>query len=116
MSVAMTSIDAHNAIGLRGRKTANDQVFDVVADLCRRGVRDLTNREIGDAFNERYNRFVSDGWISARVTELVAAERLVRPEGITRKSSHKPYPGEDESRRKEVLVVTVPYKQARLLA
>lgn len=116
MSVAMTSVDAHNAIGLRGRKTANDQVFDVVATLCRRGVRDLTNREIGDAFNEAHDRYVSDGWISARVNELLAAKRLVRPEGVTRKSSHKAYPGEDVSRRKEVLVVTVPYTQARLIA
>ena len=69
---------ALSAIGLLGMKTRADDVLLVIATACRVGVEDLTGREIQALYERRYGRRIESGTISARVSELLAARRILR--------------------------------------
>lgn len=69
---------ALSAIGLLGMKTRADDVLLVIATACRAGVDDLTGREIQTLYERRYGRRIESGTISARVSELLAARRILR--------------------------------------
>ena len=69
---------ALSAIGLLGMKTRADDVLLVIATACRAGVEDLTGREIQALYERRYGRRIESGTISARVSELLAARRILR--------------------------------------
>lgn len=69
---------ALQAIGLLGMKTRADDVLLVIATACRAGVDDLTGREIQTLYERRYGRRIESGTISARVSELLAARRILR--------------------------------------
>lgn len=69
---------ALSAMGLLGMKTRADDVLLVIATACRAGVDDLTGREIQTLYERRYGRRIESGTISARVSELLAARRILR--------------------------------------
>ncbi len=64
-------------MGLLGLKKGADDVYLVVALSCRAGVADLTRREIRELAEKRFERRIDDSWISARVNELVTAQRVI---------------------------------------
>lgn len=106
-NVAETSLQAHSQIGMRKRKGQLDVIFDIVLGACRNGAADMSLREISAAFHRLHGKPIDVGTVSGRVTQLVAAERLVRVEGSERLCTLS---------GKTVHPVTVPAKQARLLA
>lgn len=65
-------------MGLLGLKTRADDVLLVIATACRAGVDDLTGREIQALYEQRYGRRIESGTISARVSELLTAQRILR--------------------------------------
>jgi hypothetical protein len=65
-------------MGLIGLKSRADDIFLIVATACRAGVDDLTGREIQTLYERRYGRRIESGTISARVSELLAARRILR--------------------------------------
>ena len=69
---------ALQAIGLLGMKTRADDIYLVIATACKAGVEDLTGREIQALYERRYGRRIESGTISARVSELLAAQRILR--------------------------------------
>lgn len=69
---------ALQSIGLLGMKTRADDVLLVIATACKAGVEDLTGREIQALYERRYGRRIESGTISARVSELLAARRILR--------------------------------------
>lgn len=69
---------ALSAMGLLGMKTRADDVLLVIATACRAGVDDLTGREIQTLYERRYGRRIESGTISARVSELLTAQRILR--------------------------------------
>lgn len=64
-------------MGLIGLKTVADDVYLVIAAACRTGAIDLTRREVQALFEQRFERRIDASSISARVNELVAAERVL---------------------------------------
>lgn len=64
-------------MGLLGLKKGADDVYLVIALACRAGVADLTRREIRELAEKRFERRIDDSWISARVNELVTAQRVL---------------------------------------
>lgn len=69
---------ALQGMGLLGLKTRADDVLLVIATACRAGVDDLTGREIQALYERRYGRRIESGTISARVSELLLAQRILR--------------------------------------
>jgi hypothetical protein len=65
-------------MGLIGLKSRADDIFLIVATACKAGVDDLTGREIQTLYERRYGRRIESGTISARVSELLAARRILR--------------------------------------
>jgi hypothetical protein len=65
-------------MGLIGLKSRADDIFLVIATACRAGTEDLTGREIQALYERRYGRRIESGTISARVSELLAARRILR--------------------------------------
>lgn len=63
-------------MGLLGLKTSADDVYLVIAAACRSGVADLTRRELQALFEKRFERRMDASSISARVNELVTAQRV----------------------------------------
>lgn len=105
MNVQPTSREALAGMGLPGKKVQADDVLLVVTLACKAGVRDMSLREIKQAYVRRFERDIDVSTVSGRVNELVAAKRLLRL---------------PESRRlctqsgASVLPVTVPTTQARM--
>lgn len=73
-----TSAQALHQISNGKRKTLCDMIVDVVTQANRKGVRDLSMREVQVALNESYGRWVDVSTISARVNELMAGNKLLR--------------------------------------
>jgi hypothetical protein len=65
-------------MGLIGLKSRADDIFLVIATACKAGVDDLTGREIQTLYERRYGRRIESGTISARVSELLSARRILR--------------------------------------
>jgi hypothetical protein len=105
MTIADTSRESHGQISMRQRKTQNDEVFDIVVGACRNGAQDMSLREIARAFATVHGRNIDVGTVSARVSALVDAQRLVRLKGSIRACTIT---------GKTVAPVTVPAKQVRL--
>ena len=105
MTVQATSREALEAMSLPGRKLQADDVLLVVTLACRAGVKDMSLREIKQAYVKRFERDIDVSTVSGRVNGLVAANQLLRL---------------PESRRlcalsgASVLPVTVPVTQVRL--
>jgi hypothetical protein len=68
-------------LGLVGLKTSADDVYLVIAAACKAGAADLTRRELQALFEKRFERRMDASSISARVNELVTAQRVLeRPD------------------------------------
>lgn len=65
-------------LGLIGLKTSADDVYLVIAAACKAGdgSTDLTRRELQALFEKRFERRMDASSISARVNELVTAQRV----------------------------------------
>ena len=63
-------------LGLVGLKTSADDVYLVIAAACKAGAADLTRRELQALFEKRFERRMDASSISARVNELVTAQRV----------------------------------------
>lgn len=87
MQVATTSADAYAAIAPRQRRMQVDAVFDIVVAAQRRGAIDLSLREIAYEYQKQHGKPIDVGTVSARVTNLVLAKRLVRVQGAERACS-----------------------------
>lgn len=79
-----TSAMALDAIGLTGRMGLHEKILDICLCEQRGGAEDLSGKEIQANFEQRYNKRIEAGNVSARVNELVAAKRLERI-ALTRK-------------------------------
>lgn len=76
-STKQASFEALANMGLLGLKKGADDVYLVIALACRAGVTDLTRREVRELAEKRFERRIDDSWISARVNELVTAQRVL---------------------------------------
>lgn len=90
----------------RKRRQQADVVLDIVLAAVRNGAIDMSLREIAHTFTRVHGKPIDVGTVSARVTALVDAGRLVRLPGSTRPCSLS---------GKTVSPVTVPATQARLV-
>lgn len=102
MNIAETSRESLAGLSLPGQKTQADDVFLVVQLACRAGVKDLSLREIKQAYMRRFERDIDVSTVSARVNNLVTAQRLMRS------TQSRPC----SLSGKSVLPVSVPAKQA----
>lgn len=90
----------------RQRKQQGDVVLDIVVAAVRNGAIDMSLREIAQTFTKVHRKPIDVGTVSARVTALVDAGRLVRLPGSVRACSIS---------GKTVSPVTVPATQVRLI-
>ncbi|SFB96358.1 hypothetical protein SAMN05216344_106110 [Polaromonas sp. OV174] len=82
MSVLNTSAQALKGLAARDMGRKQREIFDVVLDSQRSGTQDMSLNEIRDIYESRQGRRIELGFVSARVSELVAAKRLVRLDDI----------------------------------
>lgn len=82
--VADTSRDALKRISTAARMSILERIESVVTDSGRRGVRDMSAREIRDKIEADTGRRIELSTITARVNELVTAGRLQRDPAYTR--------------------------------
>lgn len=73
-----TSSDALKAFGLKKMGAQQQQIFEVVLHAQRNGAHDMSLTEIRDAYELRHGKRMESGRVSARVSELITARRLVR--------------------------------------
>jgi hypothetical protein len=100
-----TAAAAREAFGWRRTAKQQAEIFDVVLGAQRNGTDNMSLTEIRDAYERRYGRRIDVARVSARVSDMVAAGRLVRiadtrPCAVTGRLVHP---------------VLVPAKQARLI-
>lgn len=73
-----TSGQALQDLGMGVQKHQADRVLDIVIAAKRNGIKDLSLREIAERWHMVHGKPIDVGTVSARVTSLVAAKRLVR--------------------------------------
>lgn len=105
MTVQTTSREALAAISLPGRKLQADDVLLVVTLACKAGHKDMSLREIKQAYIRQFDKDIDVSTVSGRVNELVKAQSLVRLAGSRRPCTLS---------KASVLPVTVPVVQARM--
>lgn len=101
-----TSAQAREAVGWKKMAAQQREIFDVVLACQRSGAQDMSLTEIRDTYERVHGRRIDLNRVSARVTDLVAARRLVRKEdtrpcSVTQRAVHP---------------VFVPAEQARLFS
>lgn len=106
VSTLDTSAASFEALGLKKMARQQQAIFDVVLACQRSGAHDLSLTEIRDAYERKHSQRIDLNRVSARVNNLVAAQRLSR-RAETRDCSVSGRP---------VHPVFVPEKQARLCA
>lgn len=99
-----TSADSLKAFGLKRLSKQQQQIHDVISEAQRRGVQDMSLTEIRDAYEAEHGKRIDVNRVSARVSELVAAGRLVRSK------DHR----ECTVTKHKCLPVSVPAKQSPL--
>ena len=107
MGTRNTSAQALADVGLKGQKFQADAVLDICIAAQRNGAQDLSLREIARRWELLHGRQIDVGTVSARVSNLIAANRLVRLPGAMRACTIS---------GKTVHPVSVPMKQERLCA
>lgn len=105
MTVQGTSCQAHAEISTSQRKYSVDLIYDIVAAAVRNGAIDMSLREIAHTYERIHGKRIDVGTVSARVTNLVTAQRLVRLPNADRACTLS---------GKTVSPVTVVAKQARM--
>lgn len=73
-----TSSAALAVFGLKKMARQQQAIFDVVLAAQRNGAVDMSLTEIRDAFERTHSKRIDLNRVSARVSNLVAAQRLVR--------------------------------------
>lgn len=101
-----TSSAAFEALGFKRMARQQQAIFDVVLACQRSGAHDLSLTEIRDAYERMHGGRIDLNRVSARVSNLVAAQRLAR-RADTRLCSVSQRP---------VHPVYVPERQVRLCA
>lgn len=105
VTTADTRADSFARVSAGELKRLNEQLLDLVLGHQRNGGRDMSGRELQQAFERTYQRRVEMSSISSAVNRLVAAQRLQR--------SEKNRPCLVTGR--EILPVFAPAKQASLV-
>lgn len=77
-NVATTSREALASLSKSGKNTQGDDVFQVISKACAAGRKDLSLREIKQAYQDTFSRDIDVSTVAARVNALVKAERLLR--------------------------------------
>lgn len=73
-----TSAAAFKTVSAEQLKTLNDKLLDLVLGAQRNGCKDLSLRELQQAYELRYCKRIELGTVSGAVTRLVDAHKLVR--------------------------------------
>lgn len=73
-----TSAQALHQISNGKAKNLCDMIVNVVTSAQRQGARDMSMREVQQALNDTYGRWVDLSSISGRVNTLITAKRLQR--------------------------------------
>lgn len=105
VTTADTRGDSFARVSAGDLKRLNEQLLDLVLGHQRNGGRDMSGKELQQAYERRYSRRIEMSSISSAVNRLVAAERLKRSE------KHRPC----LVTGREILPVFAPAKQAGLV-
>lgn len=73
-----TSSSAFEALGFKRMARQQQAIFDVVLACQRAGARDMSLTEIRDEYERKHGGRIDLNRVSARVSNLVAAQRLAR--------------------------------------
>ena len=103
VSTLDTSAAALEALGLKRMARQQQVIFDVVLDCQRSGVRDMSLTEIRDAYEAKHGQRIDLNRVSARVSNLVASQRLARrvdtrPCTVSERAVHPVYVPEKQVR------------------
>lgn len=104
MSTALdTSAQALDEFGLKKMARQQAEIFDVVLRAQRNGALDMSLTEIRDAYERLHSKRIDLNRVSARVSNLVAAGRLVRrqdtrPCSVSQRSVHPVFVPETQAR------------------
>lgn len=77
-STGETSAAAFKTVSAERLKTLNDQLLDLVLGAQRNGCKDLSLRELQQAYELRYHKRIELGTVSGAVKRLVDAKKLAR--------------------------------------
>jgi hypothetical protein len=82
MNSLVNTIDTQSAslqaVGLKAMAKSLNEVYEVVRIAHERGAKDVSLTEIRDLYEHLYERRIDLNRVSARVSNLIAAERLHR--------------------------------------
>lgn len=104
MSAVMdTSAQSIERVGLKKLAKQQQEIFDVVLGAQRNGADDMSLAEIREAYERRYSKRIETGRISARVADMVSAQRLAKRSdtracSITGRNIHPVYVPEHQAR------------------
>lgn len=101
-----TQSESLKAVGMKGMAKSLNEVFEVVRIGMERGASDMSLTEIRDLYEHLHEKRIDLNRVSARVSNLIAAQRLER------KSDTRPC----LVSKRFVHPVFIPLKQARLFA
>jgi hypothetical protein len=73
-----TRATAFKGVKASGLKRLNDDLLDLVRGAQMNGCKDLSLRELQQAYELRHSKRIELGTVSGAVTRLVAANKLVR--------------------------------------
>lgn len=83
-SAVITSMDISSdsmaAVGLRELGRQQREILDLVIGAMRNGADDMTRAEIKESYQRVYGKVIESGTVSARVSGLKAAGRLLQRE------------------------------------
>ena len=105
VTTADTRSDSFASLSAGALKNLNDQLVDLVQGHQRNGGRDMSGRELQQAFEARYERRMEMSSISSAVNRMVTAGRLQRSE----------HARQCAVTGREILPVFAPAKQASLV-
>ena len=74
--VAATSSDVYKKQSPRKAKNMLDFVEETVRDAQRKGLKDMTGKEIQEAINEQHGRFIEMSTLSGVIRRLLDGNRL----------------------------------------
>lgn len=98
-----TSAQALQQLGVRAMAKQQKEIFDTVLRAQRNGAKDMSLTEIRDAYERHHGRRIDLNRVSARVSNLVTAGRLVRlsdtrPCAVTQRNVHPVFVPESQAR------------------
>jgi len=100
-----TSATAFKQVSATQLKCLNDTLFDLVVGAQLHGAKDMSLRELQQAYEARHNKRIELGTVSGAITRMVAAHKLVR----NTMPRHRAITG------REILPFCAPLKQTNFL-